>query len=141
MRLRYLACVFALLITARSGLAKERSPDEYRALFQQWTSRLAQVQKADQSRSALSELEQIRTLIGQAQAFLANDKLDEIEPIAEHAEVLLGFAANKVERVNSAAAADAAEAKAKALETKAISLRAEADAAQKRYDELESQGL
>ena len=122
--------------------AGERNAGEYQKLFEQWGASIAEMQKKTQaSTAALAEIETLRTLIGQAQAFVASDKLEEIQPIEERAVVLIRLAQVKVKRAEAEQRAMDAEAEAKAMQEEADRAKAEADALAARYAALEKQGL
>jgi hypothetical protein len=89
----------------------------------------------------VKEIETLRTLITQAQAFMASEKLEEIQPIEERAVVLARYAAAKVKRAEAEQRATEAEAEAQAAKIAAEKAKAEADALAARYAALEKQGL
>src|SRR4051794_21802896 len=100
--LRRMLCVIAvtLAVAASTAIARaEKSSAEYQKMFEQWSVSIAEIQKTDTRSAVGRELETLRTLLTQAQAFQANDKLAEIEPIEERMAVLVHFTKVKVQRV------------------------------------------
>ena len=93
------------------------------------------------SEEASQDVEIIRTWIGQAQAFVASDKLEEIEPILRKVEAQAEYAKAKINRLAAESAAEDAEDQAKIAEDDAQKVQAAAQAAEKRMRDLESQGL
>jgi hypothetical protein len=83
----------------------------------------------------------IRTWISQAQAFLASEKLEEIEPLLRRIEAQAEYVRAKITRLSAEDAADEAEELAKTAQAEAQEIKQNADAAAQKLEKLESQGL
>jgi hypothetical protein len=99
------------------------------------------LEKRDDDKVSAKEIETIRTLIGQGQAFLANEKLEKIDPLLERAEALVPLARARQSRVELERKADQAEREAVDAEGRANESKEKADATEQRYNELEEKGL
>lgn len=130
----------SLLIGARAH-ADDRDAAFYTSAFEKLGTSLAQTQTADSTSIAATDVERVRTLIGQGQAFVANDKLDEAAPILERAQVIARYARTKVERVGAEARAAEAAAIAQAADKAAADVKAQADAMSAKAKELEARGF
>jgi hypothetical protein len=132
-----------LAVSALSGLAHadERDAAFYTSAFEKLGTSLAETQTADTTNVAATDVERVRTLMGQGQAFVANDKLEEAAPLLERAQVISRYARAKVERVAAEARAAEANNGATAAEKAAADVKAQADAMQAKYKDLEARGL
>jgi hypothetical protein len=132
-----IACLASSLALA----GKSKSASDYQKDFETWTKRLVELQKADVKGVAAQEIEMIRTLITQSQAFVASDKLEQIEPLMRRAQLTADLVEARLKRVAAEDVAAKAEQAAVSAEKAADEAQAGADAAEKRKTDLESQGL
>ena len=128
------------------GLASARAEEErdksyFQREIESWSSVIAELQEVDTTKASSQEVERIRNLIGQAQAFLAAEKLEEISPLLERGASLAALVRARSERIAVEQQAAAAEAAAETAEAAASEARQAAQAAQTKYDELEAKGL
>jgi hypothetical protein len=132
--------VFGML-WAESASGKEKDAKYFEGEFNRLSKVIADLKKADTWEVATSEIELIRTWIGQAQAFLANDKLDPIESIVNRIEAQAEYIQARVDRTAAEKAAQQAEEQALAAEKQAQQATAATQAAEARIKELEAKGL
>ena len=115
------------------------------AYFQKHFARLstmaAELTAADTVRIATKEIQTISTLIGQGQAFLANERLDKIDFLIDRADALVSLIRVKFRRHNLDVQAGQAETEAEAEEKVAAAAKAAADTVEARYNELDKEGL
>jgi hypothetical protein len=137
----YGCVVLASALLAATASAGDRDATYYTNAFQQLGTSIAEIQTIDTTSAAATDLELVRTLRGQGQAFVASDKLDEAAPILERTSVVTRYARAKVERVGAEAHATAAVAAALAAEKDSAAVKAQAEAQQQRARELEARGL
>jgi len=131
----------ASCLGAVAANAGDKDAKYYQAQFDRFSRAIAELKAADANEELGQEIEVIRTWISQAQAFLAADKLDEIEPLVERIAAQAEYVRAKLKRMDADEAADVAEAEAKKVEAKAEKTAQAADAAEKKYKDLESKGL
>src|SRR4051812_436613 len=108
MTTRFLALGSALTISvlalASTALADDdKNAAYYNAALGKVNSSLSETEGADQGRVASAEIANVRTLVGQGQAYVASDKLEEAAGILERAQVSARYARMKVERVGAEA--------------------------------------
>lgn len=138
-RIAWLVCmVVAVGFAAR---AADKDAKYYQKQFDHWSKVIADLKEADITEQAGQDIEVIRTWISQAQAFLANDRLDEIEPLLRRIEAQAEYVRAKIKRLEAEDAAEEAEQLAKAAESQAIKAKDAADAAKATVEELEAKGL
>ena len=135
-----IALIAALVVIGPAG-AEQQDESSYQKAFETWNQDLAALEGEDSLGSAKQTIASIRTLVGQGQAYLASEKLDAIEPLLERARALSALAGFQIERAKGEAEAAEAEATAEKAEQEAKAATDATDAVQKRYDELEKQGL
>ena len=134
--------VIGLLVLGFVGAqAAEKDGKYYQKQFTHWSKVIADLKEADVTEGAGQDIEVIRTWISQAQAFLASEKLDEIEPLLRRIEAQSEYVRAKVTRLAAEDAADEAEELAKTARAEAEKMNAAANAAAKQLEELESKGL
>lgn len=139
--------LFGVLFTSLLGAAalaadkEERDEQFYQKSFETLATKIAGLEKADKDKVAAKEIETIRTLVGQGQAFLANEKLKKIDPLLDRAEALVPLAKARQRRVDLDRQAEQAESEAIESETRAGEAKAAADETEQRYNDLESKGL
>ncbi len=77
------ATVLALgvLTGARAQADEERDASFYTSAFEKLATSNAETETADTTHTAATDIERVRTLIGQGQAYVAADKLDEAAPV------------------------------------------------------------
>ena len=141
---RILALALALaagLASTGEGRAEEREAAWYEQQFQRWTGVLAQLKEQDTAGSATQDIEVIRTWLGQAQAFLASERLEEIDPLLERIGAQAEFAEALIKRLQAERDLRDAEARARTAEVMAQEARKAADAAVLRQQKLEAKGL
>ena len=131
--------VLALATTAFAG--DDKNAAYYNAALGKVNSSLSETEGADQGRVASAEIANVRTLVGQGQAYVASDKLDEAAGILERAQVSARYARAKVERVGAEARATEAQTQATAALKAAADAKVAAETMQARARDLESKGL
>ncbi|MFC1609493.1 hypothetical protein ACFL6C_00915 [Myxococcota bacterium] len=140
---RSIVAAFATLmvLTASSAGAEERDKSFYQKELESWSSVVVELQQLDATKESSQEIERIRNLVSQGQAFLAAEKLEEIDPVLERSAALAALARARSERIAIEAKANEIEAVAQQIEAEAQAARVAAAAAEKRYEELEAKGL
>lgn len=134
--------VVGLLVLGFVGAqAAEKDAKYYQKQFTHWSKVIADLKEADVTEGAGRDIEVIRTWISQAQAFLASEKLDDIEPLLRRIEAQAEYVRAKITRLAAEDAADEAEELAKTARAEAEKMNAAANAAAKQLEELESKGL
>ena len=131
----------AVCLVAGVAQAGDKDAKYYQAQFDRFSRVIAELKAADANDELGQEIEVIRTWISQAQAFLAADKLDEIEPMVARIAAQAEYVRAKLKRLDAEEAADVAEAEADEAEAKAKKTAQAADAAEQKYKELEAKGL
>jgi orotidine-5'-phosphate decarboxylase len=142
-RLRSLqVIVVGLLVLGFAGAqAAEKDAKYYQKQFTHWSRVIADLKAADVTEGAGQDIEVIRTWISQAQAFLASEKMGEIEPLLRRIEAQAEYVRAKVTSLAAVDAADEAEELAKTAQAEARKIKENAAGAAKKLEELESQGL
>lgn len=143
---RAILCGALMTAMAAGSLAAEEREVErdeafYQKSFEQLAATVVDLEKRDDDKVSAKDIETIRTLIGQGQAFLANEKLEKIDPLLERAEALVPLARARQSRVELERKADQAEREAVDAEGRANESKEKADATEQRYNELEEKGL
>lgn len=134
--------VVGLLVLGVVGAqAADKDAKYYQKRFTHWSKVIADLKEADVTEGVGQDIEVIRTWISQAQAFLASEKLDEIEPLLRRIEAQSEYVRAKITRLSAEDAADEAEELSKTAQAEATQMKADADAAAQKLDKLESQGL
>jgi hypothetical protein len=134
--------VVGLLVLGVFGAqAADKDAKYYQKQFTHWSKVIADLKEADVTEGAGQDIEVIRTWISQAQAFLASEKLDEIEPLLRRIEAQSEYVRAKVTRLAAEDAADEAEEVSKTAQAEAMKIKENADAAAQNLEKLESQGL
>jgi hypothetical protein len=134
--------VVGLLVLGVVGAqAAEKDAKYYQKQFTHWSKVIADLKEADVTEGAGQDVEVIRTWISQAQAFLASEKLEEIEPLLRRIEAQAEYVRAKITRLAAEDAADEAEELAKNAQAEAQKIKQNADAAAQKLEKLESQGL
>lgn len=146
MAARAILCGALMTAMAAGSLAAEEREVErdeafYQKSFEQLAATVVDLEKRDDDKVSAKDIETIRTLIGQGQAFLANEKLEKIDPLLERAEALVPLARARQSRVELERKADQAEREAVDAEGRANESKEKADATEQRYNELEEKGL
>jgi hypothetical protein len=136
-----LTVVGLLVLGFAVAQAAEKDAKYYQKQFTHWSKVIADLKEADVTEGAGQDIEVIRTWISQAQAFLANEKLEEIEPLLRRIEAQTEYVRAKVTRLAAEDAADEAEELAKTAQAEAQKMKENADAAAQKLEKLESQGL
>jgi len=137
-----IACV--LLACLAFGIcvqADDRDAKYYQKQFTLWSKVIADLKEADVTEACGQDIEVIRTWISQAQAFLASERLEEIDPLLSKIKAQADFVRAKVNRLAAEDAASEAEELAKTAEGEAQQVSDAAQAADARIKELEAKGL
>ncbi len=141
-KLAVTAAFFAVsAVSAFAHADDERDAAFYTSAFEKLGTSLAETQTADTTNVAATDVERVRTLVGQGQAFVASEKLEEAAQILQRAQVLARFARAKVERVGAEARAADATASAATAEKAVAEVKAQADAMQTKAKDLEARGF
>jgi len=134
--------VVGLLVLGVVGAqAADKDSKYYQKQFTHWSKVIADLKEADVTEGVGQDIEVIRTWISQAQAFLASEKLDEIEPLLRRIEAQAEYVRAKITRLSAEDAADEAEELSKTAQAEAKKIKEDADAAAQKLEKLESQGL
>jgi hypothetical protein len=133
-----MTCLWAAFTVASE---KEKNAKYFESQFEQWSKVIADLKQADTANVASQDIEVIRTWIGQAQALVANEKLERVEPLLQRIEAQAETIRTKIDRVAAEDAAKRAEEQAASAETQAKEATAAADSADAKMKELEAQGL
>ncbi|MEZ4270439.1 MAG: hypothetical protein R3C68_03055 [Myxococcota bacterium] len=129
------------IVGAGSAFAKSGDAQRYQKSFEALSSTVVELDSGDADRTSAKEIEMIRTLIGQGQAFLASEKYNKIAPLLERADAIAMFVRAKQKRMAVESQAAQAETEANEADKKAEHAKASADAVENRYNELEAKGL
>lgn len=121
--------------------AGDKGTKYYQDKFVTFSQLIAQLKTADTKGEVTSDIEVIRTFIGNGQALLAADKLDAIEPVIERIVAQAGYVQARLDRLKADRAALAAEKQAKEAEAAAAEAKRFADEAEQKNKQLEDQGL
>ncbi len=135
-----LVLIVAGLISAAAGAA-DKDAKYYQQQFDRYSRVIADLKAADANDELGQEIEVIRTWISQSQAYLAADKLEQIEPMVELISAQAEYVRAKLKRMDADEAAASAEADADKAEAAAKKMAQAADAAEQKYKELEAKGL
>jgi succinylglutamate desuccinylase len=146
MRIRIFCSVFLpalglLALLAGPSGAADKDAKYFQQQFNRFSKVIADLKEADVTEGAASDIEMIRTWIGQAQAFLANDRIDDIEPIMKKIEAQAQYIRAKINRLAAESEAEEAEALASNAEELANKATKAADAAEEKMKALEAKGL
>lgn len=141
-KLAVAAAIFAVsAVSALAHAGDDRDAAFYTSAFEKLGTSLAETQTADTTSVAATDVERVRTLIGQGQAFVASEKLEEAGAVLQRAQIIARYARAKVERVAAEARAAEATAGATTAEKAAADVKAQADAMQAKVKDLEAKGL
>ncbi|HUU04199.1 MAG TPA: hypothetical protein VM425_22370 [Myxococcota bacterium] len=146
MRVRALFSIFLpvlglLALLAGSAGAADKDAKYFQQQFNRFSKVIADLKAADVTEGTAGDIELIRTWIGQAQAFLANDRIDDIEPIMKKIEAQAEYVRAKINRLAAEDEAEEVETLAKNSEEKANRAKQAADEAEKKMKALETKGL
>lgn len=131
----------AVVLACSWTQAAERDPKYYQQQFDQWSKEIANLRESDKARSASQDIEIIRTWIGQAQAYLASERLEEIDPLLTKIKAQVMYVQSKIGRVAVEKQAQKVGQQANDTEAEAAKIKEAAEAAVAREKELEAQGL
>ncbi|MBW2702378.1 MAG: hypothetical protein JRF33_16280 [Deltaproteobacteria bacterium] len=139
MKNTWLGAVVVLLVLIGSSVAgaKDKDAKYYQGQFERFSLLIADLKSADAADEVVRDIEVIRTHIGQAQALLAAEKLESIDPIIERIVAQAGCVRAKLDRLDAEQAAAEAGQQADDAEAAAAELKQKVDAAKKKYDALE----
>src|SRR5262245_2310281 len=87
-------------LPAYSGKDEKHDAAFYQKKFEDWARDISQMQKSDATGAAATDLEMMRTLIGQAQAFVAADKLESVDPLLVRIEMTGHLVMARLDRVS-----------------------------------------
>jgi hypothetical protein len=121
--------------------ADEHDAKFYNQQFDQFSRIIADLKAADVTEAASRDIELVRTWISQGQAYLANDKLDQIDPILKRMEAQAEYIRIKIDAANAEEAAEEAEQAAQQAEAQANQARETLKASETKLQQLEAQGL
>jgi hypothetical protein len=141
MTTRLIALVGVLSLSTVAFADDEKDAAYYNTAFGKVNSSLSETEGADTGRVASPEIANVRTLVGQGQAYVASDKLEEAAAILERAQVSARFARMKVERVGAEARAAEAQQRATDAVKAAADAKVAAETMQAKAKDLESKGL
>lgn len=130
-----------LMLGAAAMAGSDKDAAYYNAAFGKVNSSLAETEGADTGRVASAEVANVRTLVGQGQAYVASDKLDEAAAVLERAQVTSRYARMKVERIGAESRASEAQSNATAAVKAAADSKAALEVMQAKAKDLESKGL
>ena len=136
-----LSLFFASLLAAAFTQAADKDAKYFQKQFDRWSKVIADLKEADVTDEAAQDIELIRTWIGQSQAFMASDRLDEIEPVLKRIEAQAEFVRAKINRLAAEDEAEEAEALAKSTQERAAAAKQAADETVEQMKKLEAQGL
>ena len=136
-----LMAIGLLVLGVMGAQAADKDAKYYQKQFTHWSKVIADLKEADVTEGVGQDIEVIRTWISQAQAFLASEKLDEIEPLLRRIEAQAEYVRAKITRLAAEDAADEAEELSKTAQAEAKKMKEDADAAAQKLEKLESQGL
>lgn len=134
-----LVCILVAGCMASAGLVLAQSAPSYQAQLEKWTGMVAELQRKDEGETA-GDIELIRSWIGQGQALVASDKLEQVGPLIERVQALSQYVAVKQLRLVAEGEATATEKKAKDMQTAAQKAQKAASQSHARMKELESAG-
>jgi len=124
-----------------SAAAADKNAKYFQEKFDHWSKVIADLKEADVSEGATQDIEMIRTWLGQSQAYLASEKLTDIEPILKKIEAQAEYIRAKVNRMAAEDAADESEALASSSQEQAQKAKQAADQAVAHMKQLEAKGL
>lgn len=83
---------FALVVVAVSNVqpAAADEASSYQRILEEWSQKIPDLEKSDSGETA-KEIALIRSWIGQAQAFIASEDFEKIDPILARIEVMAAF--------------------------------------------------
>ena len=137
----FLSALGLLALLAASAGAADKDAKYFQQQFNRFSKVIADLKAADVTEGTAGDIELIRTWIGQAQAFLANDRIKDIEPIMKKIEAQAEYVRAKINRLAAEDEAEEAETLAKNGEEKANLAKQAADEAEKKMKALEAKGL
>ena len=133
--------LFMALVLTSSADAQDKDAASYQKAIEQWGAQLAELSKLDAAGGASEKIEAIRSLLGQGQAYLATEKLEQVDGLLQRADALALFVRAHTARVAKEKVAEDAQKQAAAAEQAAQEAKARLEATVARRDELEAQGL
>ncbi len=137
----FLSALGLLAMLAGSAGAADKDAKYFQQQFNRFSKVIADLKEADVTQGTAGDIELIRTWIGQAQAFLANDRINDIEPIIKKIEAQAEYVRAKINRLAAEDEAEEAETLAKNSEEKANRAKQAADESEKKMKALEAKGL
>ena len=132
-----LLCMGGLVGSAQASKATE---SEARQQLDGWSQRIVALSAKETGKTA-GDIERLRSLLSQGQAFVASEKLSSVGPVLERMDALEGYVQSKQARLAQEGKAAAADAALKAAQTRLAEITAAASAAKKTMDKLEAKGL
>ena len=140
-RCSVLCGLWVLVMQLGSAAAADKNAKYFQEKFDHWSKVIADLKEADVSEGATQDIEMIRTWLGQSQAYLASEKLTDIEPILKKIEAQAEYIRAKVNRMAAEDAADESEALASSSQEQAQKAKQAADKAVAHMKQLEAKGL
>ena len=125
----FLYCLLTLflLTSTYSGDVCADETLKYQKILERWSQGLPELQKSDTGETA-KEIALIRSWIGQAQAYVANEKFEKIDPLLERIETMVKFVRARQDRVKIESALKGAKRSLAELKQTIAKTRADADA-------------
>lgn len=120
---------------------EDRDEKFYKKELQKWAAQVGKFDQRDPARNAAQHVELLRGLLTEGRTLLAQDELDDLEPVLQRIELRGRYVDALLTRIKLEKKADASEQAALKAERKAAGIKKKADATKKRYDELLKQGL
>lgn len=117
---------FIVLIAAYSTAARADDESKYQRILEGWSQKIPDLEKNDTGETA-KDIALIRSWIGQAQAFVASEDFEKIDPILERLETITVYIRVRQQRAKVDAAIKAAAAKLEAINRSINQTKAEAD--------------
>lgn len=100
---------------------------EYQQVLETWSQRLPDLERTDTGETA-KDIALIRSWIGQAQAFIASEDFEKIDPIIARIEALAKYVSVRQHRIKAEIAVKKAEATLRSLNMSIAKAKKEADA-------------
>lgn len=133
-------CLLTIITFGMFWTNDARADDEaskYQKVLEKWSQRLPALQKTDTGETA-EDIALIRSWIGQAQAFVASEKFEKIDPFLDRIESMVKFVKVRQERVKIEKAVEAAKASLARLNESVKLTKEEADEMLEKIKKLEN---
>ena len=131
----------ALGLSPMASAEEERDEKFYKKALESWAVQVGEYHQRDAGRVASQHIELLRGLLSEGRALLAQDELDDLEPVVRRIEVRGRYVDALLTRVSREAKAKATEDEALKAEQAASRLTKKAAETKARYNELLKRGL